>query len=171
MIAAHDRARAVLRALLLTCSTGFGLVQTAGAEDAELADRIEIGERIAEYAYRWDRKDAPAFAELFAPEGFLDWAIGGEVAERRVTGRAAITAYARKAFEERLAGKQTRHHFSNLVFRELGETRAVTEHVVLVTHGSNGQPPVPTATGYYRIEWEKQVGEWLMARRTLFLDR
>ena len=169
MVAAH--ARAVLRVLLLTCSAGFALAQPAEAEDTDMADRTEIGERIAEYAYRWDRKDAPAFAELFAPEGVLDWVIGGEVAERRVTGRAAITAYARKAFEERLAGKQTRHHFSNLVFRELGETRAVTEHVVLVTHGSNGQPPVPTASGYYRIEWTKQAGDWLMMRRTLHLDR
>ena len=142
-----------------------------GHEHPSLEDRFAISEMIAEYAYRWDRKDAIAFSELFAPNASMDWVIAGKVEERRVEGRDAIIAYAQFAFGERIGEKQSRHHFSNLIFKELSSNHAVTEHMVLVTHISEGQPPEMVNTGSYRIEWKQIDEEWLITRRTLFVDR
>ena len=101
----------------------------------------------------------------------MDWVIAGKAEERRIEGRDAIIAYAQFAFGERIGEKQSRHHFSNLVFKELSTNHAVTEHMVLVTHISEGQPPEMVNTGYYRIEWKQIDKEWLITRRTLFVDR
>ena len=136
-----------------------------------IEDRFAISEQIAEYAYRWDSKDAVAFSKLFAADASMDWVIGGQVEERRVVGRDAIFSYAQTSFKERIGKKQSRHHFSNLVFKELSANEAVTKHMVLVTHLSPGQMPKVITNGYYRTEWKRINGQWLITRRTLFVDR
>lgn len=134
-------------------------------------DRLLIAERIAEYAHRWDRKDAPGVARLFVTDGTIGWVNGEKQEARVINGQENILTYTHNAHTERLAGKQSRHHFSGLVFKELNKKRAVTEHIVLVTHQLPGKRPENVATGYYRIVWNNTKGEWLIAERTLYLDR
>lgn len=136
-----------------------------------IEDRLDISELVAEYAYRWDSKDAVAFSELFAPNASMDWVIAGQVEKRRAVGRDAIFSYAQTAFKERIGEKQSRHHFSNLVFKELDSETAVTKHMVLVTHLTSGQAPKVITSGYYRIEWKRIDNRWLITRRTLFVDK
>ncbi|MEO1081249.1 MAG: nuclear transport factor 2 family protein [Pseudomonadota bacterium] len=136
-----------------------------------IIDRLSIAEHIAEYAQLWDRKDAVGVAELFANDATIDWVFGTRPQGTVVKGRAEILAYARKAHAERLEGKQSRHHFTNLVFKALDTAHAITEHTVFVTHQVPEAAPAIVATGLYRIEWTKADGRWLIAQRTLYLDR
>ncbi|MEM8705038.1 MAG: nuclear transport factor 2 family protein [Actinomycetota bacterium] len=134
-------------------------------------DRHAISDALADYAYRWDAKDAASFAELFTDDAEIDWVIGGEPVDRTVMGRADIEAYARQAHSDRIGDKQSRHHFTNLVFRALDGDTAVTENMLLVTHQAPGEPLEVKSTGVYRIDWAKVDGHWLIARRTLHVDR
>lgn len=134
-------------------------------------DRQTITELVAEYAYRWDRKDAVGFSELFASDGTIDWVLGKNPEGTPIKGRANILAYARKAYSERLAGRQSRHYFTNLIFEELDDDHATTKHMVFVAHQLPGRKPENVATGYYRIVWAKEKEKWLIAHRTLYIDR
>ena len=148
-------------------------IHLANAQDTNelVEDRFAISELVADYAYRWDRKDAVSFSKLFAPNASIDWVIGGKKVEQQVVGRDSIVLYARKAFAERIGEKRSRHHFSNLVFKELSSDKSTTEHMVLVTHLSPGETAELVTTGYYTIEWEKMDSQWNIAKRTLYVDR
>ena len=135
-------------------------------------DRTEIADQIAKYAQLWDRKDAEAFAQLFTDDGTLEWYFGGvRHPQGPVQGRSEIQKYAASAYEGRLAGRQSRHHFSNLVFGELTADSARTEHTFLVTHVAPGEQPFVRSTGFYRIEWRKTADGWLITKRELHVDR
>ena len=143
------------------------------AEDlATLVDRIAIAETLTQYPYRWDAKNSKSFAELFTEDAVMErWRRGKLIEGSRLQGKAAIFAYAKNAHTGRLADRQTRHHFSNLVFLELSDRDAVTENMALITH----QTAIDTvarvsSSGIYRINWEKSAGEWKIAKRVLFVD-
>ena len=149
----------------------FGL-GIATAEAPTLEDRLQISEQIARYSQYWDRKDAVAFSQLFAEDGVLEWHFA-DASEQppKLTGRANILQYAQQAHAGRLAGRQSRHHFSGLVFESLSTDRASTEHMFMVTHVVPNEPPNVRSTGIYQIEWIKTEGHWLMSHRKLFVDR
>lgn len=141
-------------------------------QDAHSLDRLLIADQIAKYAQLWDRKDSNALTELFTEDAIMEWRISGaDVQPTAINGRDAIRAYAKQAHTERLAGRQSRHHFSGLVYESLDPNAAVTEHIFLVTHVVPGEKPFVAASGTYRIEWIKAEEEWLMSKRTLFVDR
>ena len=73
----------------------------ASKVNPSLEDRLAISELVAEYAYRWDSKDAAAFSKLFAADASMDWVIAGQVEEQRAIGREAIFSYAQASFRER----------------------------------------------------------------------
>lgn len=161
--------RIKISGLLLICLLSVSV--PAAEQNSAIVARIEIAERLAEYAYRWDSKNADEFIALFSEGAVFNWVIGGTPESRTLEGRTQIKAYAEQAFAERIGEKQSRHHFSNLTFRALESHRAVTENLVLVTHQHSGQPPANVASGYYRIIWIKRDDQWLIAERTLHVDR
>lgn len=137
-----------------------------------MEDRFEITEQIAKYAQLWDRKDADAFSQLFTEDGVFEWHFANASEQPPLlTGRENILHYAKNAHAGRLAGRQSRHHFSGLVFETLTETSATTEHMFMVTHVTAEAPPVIRSTGIYRIAWRKTENGWLMSHRKLFVDR
>ncbi|MEM9572760.1 MAG: nuclear transport factor 2 family protein [Pseudomonadota bacterium] len=144
----------------------------ATAEAPTLEDRLQISEQIARYSQYWDRKDAESFSQLFTEDGVLEWHFA-DASEQppTLTGRANILQYAQKAHLSRLAGRQSRHHFSGLVFESLSADRASTEHMFMVTHVLPNEPPILRSTGIYQIEWIKTEDRWLMSHRKLFVDR
>ena len=146
----------------------------AVAQDLDaLQDRLAIAEQLAQYSYRWDSKNSEGFANLFTADGAMGRGRDGTlVTGSRVVGRQAILEYARTSHQGRLADRQTRHHFSALVFLELTADSAVTENMALITHQPIGQAATHiTASGIYRNIWRKTAGGWRIAERVLFNDR
>lgn len=142
------------------------------ARDQASLDRDSISDQLARYAQLWDRKDAKAFSLLFTEGATMEWYFAGVPREAGpVVGRPAIFEYAVTSHEGRLAGRQTRHHFSSLVFEKLSPEFAKTENTFMLTHQLPGQEPNVRLTGIYRIEWSKVGREWLIAKRTLFVDQ
>ncbi len=146
----------------------------AVAQDLDaLQDRLAIAEQLAQYSYRWDSKNSEGFANLFTADGAMGRGRDGTlVTGSRVVGRQAILEYARTSHQGRLADRQTRHHFSALVFLELTADSAVTENMALITHQVAGDSAAfISASGIYRNTWKKTPQGWKIAERILFNDR
>ena len=163
--------RLTLLGLLLACGSAPA---TVAAQDlGALQDRLAIAEQLAQYSYRWDSKDSEGFADLFTEDGAMDRRRGGEVVTgARVVGHQAILDYASTSHQGRLADRQTRHHFSALVFLELTSDSAVTENMALITHQrAEDSAAQISASGIYRNTWKKTPDGWKIAERVLFGDR
>lgn len=163
------RALTLIGLALLLSLIGCG---RAAGENMFLEDRTLIADQIAKYSQLWDRKDAEAFSKLFTEDAVMEWQFA-DAAEQPplLTGRDNILKYSRKAHAGRLAGRQSRHHFSGLVFENVTESSAITEHMFMVTHVTPSEPPIVRSTGIYRIEWRKTDEGWLMSHRKLLVDR
>ncbi len=90
----------------------------------------------------------------------------------RVDGKQAIHDYARKSHQGRLADRQSRHHFSGIVFLELNAESAITENMALITHQTaSDSAPVILASGIYRNTWRKTADGWRISKRILIVDQ
>ncbi len=137
-----------------------------------IQDRLVISEMLAQYSYRWDSKDSSGFADLFTLDAVMErWREGTLVESSRVVGKEAIHQYAKLSHEGRLADRQTRHHFSGLVFLELTSQTAVTENMALITHQiAEAQAAFIASSGIYRNSWVKTADGWRIRKRVLFTD-
>lgn len=143
------------------------------ADEIELLNsRIAIAETLTQYPYRWDSKHSESFVDLFTEDAVMErWRKGILIEGSRLQGKAAILEYAKNAHTGRLADRQTRHHFSNLVFLELSDRHAITENMALITHQTAEDAVARvSSSGIYRINWEKSASEWKIAKRVLFVD-
>ena len=167
----RSRSVRVFVPLVALCATSA--IRIAAQEADGLANRIAIGDQLAQYSYRWDSKNSNGFADLFTDDGVMERQVDGTVVSNsRVVGRRAILDYARTAHQGRLADRQTRHHMSALVFLELSSDSAVTENMALITHQTADDPaPFISASGIYRITWRRTAQGWRIAERVLVLDR
>ena len=151
-------------------TTAFLMMLVSISYADEIADKFAISEMLAEYSYRWDAKASSEFADLFTDDSVLEtWR--GEVLVNKVEGKQNILGYAEQSHKVRLIDRQTRHHFSGLVFKTLSETAAITENMALITHQTaDDQQPIIRSSGVYRISWEKKSEGWKMSKRILFVD-
>jgi len=158
---------ALLLALLLSHP-----ISVSADDLSTISDRIAIAEMLAQYSYRWDSKDSTGFADLFTEDGIMERRREGALVENsRVVGKPAIYQYARQSHEGRLANRQTRHHFSGLVFLELTGQTAVTENMALITHQTaNDRTATIASSGIYRNTWRKTQDGWRISKRVLFAD-
>ena len=167
MSEALDEARAEWAAVLGTAA-GVGAQELGSIED-----RLLIAEQLTQYSYRWDGKDAVGFSKLFTEDGVMErWRDGAVIPGSRVRGREAILEYARTSHTGRLADRQTRHHFSGLVFLELSASHAVTENMALLPHQPVGQQTAHiSGSEIYRNTSRKTADGWRIARRVLSSHR
>jgi len=158
----------------LTIFALLGLLLSSTTLAADVAtDRLAIADVLTQYSYRWDGKDAAGFADLFTEDAVIEQHINGALtAGSRVIGRNAIYEYALESHRGRLADRQTRHHFSGLVFLELSAESAVTENMALITHQTaSDSAPVNRSSGIYHNTWRKTATGWRISKRILMLDR
>ena len=160
---------------LLVATSLFALLNlpAQAADEIELlSNRMAVAEALTQYPYRWDSKNTQSFADLFTEDAVMErWRTGTLIEGSRLQGKTAIFEYAENAHTGRLADRQTRHHFSNLVFLELSDRNAVTENMALMTHQTREDAVARvSSSGIYRISWEKSAGEWKIAKRILFVD-
>lgn len=152
----------------------WSLPRATVAQDLQtMQDRLAIADHLTQYSYRWDSKDSIGFADLFTVDAVMERWRGGElVSDSRVEGRSAIRDYAKSSHDGRLSDRQTRHHFSGLVFLELSTDGAVTENMALITHQTaDDRVPFISGSGVYRNTWKKTADGWRIAKRVLFTDR
>ena len=159
---------------LFTLFSGLVSASVATAhETEEIANRLTIMDMLTQYSYRWDGKDSEGFSELFTEEAVMERRLNGELVDgSRLEGRASILEYARRSHKGRLADRQTRHHFSGIVFLELNARSAITENMALITHQTaNDSAAYISSSGIYRIIWHKTPEGWRMHKRILMSDR
>jgi uncharacterized protein (TIGR02246 family) len=163
-------------AATITALLSLGLLLLSAPVSADqnqsLMDKLAIADVVAQYAYTWDTKDAEAYANLFTEDGISEvWLPGKSEPLARRDTRQAILAAAKKAHTTRLAGRQTRHHQSALIFHEISATSALTQNMVLITHQTTeDDAPVLKYSGIYKDEWRKTQHGWFFSRRSLYLD-
>jgi len=159
--------------LLLSLILLFSSLAARADELTELGNRLAIAEMLTQYSYRWDGKASKSFSELFTEDGSMErWTDNVVVPGSEVVGRAAIYAYALQAHGGRLADRQSRHHFSALVFLELTENLAITENMALITHQTvDDLAPVIRSSGIYRNTWVKTKVGWRIKKRILIIDQ
>ncbi|MXW92948.1 MAG: nuclear transport factor 2 family protein [Rhodospirillaceae bacterium] len=128
--------------------------------------RLEIEALIAEFAWRIDRGDPAAVADLFTPDGWY-----GRSAGERSVGRDAIrAAYAARAERQAEAGVRTaRHLFTNLRLERLDADSAAGSCILLL-FAADGPPPhpaVPLLVQDYDDTYRRTGGRWLFASRSV----
>ena len=137
-----------------------------------LADKLDILEVIARYAYTYDGRDADGFAHLFTADGIFEvMYAGGSQPELRLASRAAIHAWAVQRHQQVVKGIQDRHYQSGTLFDVLTEEQAQTRTMVLITHQGGTDPtPRPVLSGVYHDHWRKTESGWHITHRTLRHD-
>ena len=136
-----------------------------------LADKWAIQEMFARFSYAWDAKATEDFAHLFSADAVVEiFSAGGTRPQFHLTSRAAIRDWAVQNHTERLAGIQTRHHQSGLLFDELTSETARTRTMVLVTHqGAAEAVPRLHRSGMYQMQWRKLPEGWRIVHLQRFL--
>ena len=154
----------------ILCFTAPPAVSADEVED--LLSRAAIVDILTQYSYRWDSKDSAGFAEIFTQDGILErWGNGERIESATIKGKGAIFNYAKTSHEGRLADRQSRHHFSGIVFIELTETTAITENMALITHQTvNDSSAFIRSSGYYQNTWRKTAQGWRISKRILKAD-
>lgn len=163
--------RVAARLIPLLCLLSLTFPTVAGADT--VTDRLAITDVLTQYSYRWDGKDAAGFAGLFTDDAVIERHVFGElVPGSRLVGKEAIYQYAVESHGGRLADRQSRHHFSGIVFVELDADSAVTENMALITHQTaSDSAAVIRSSGIYRNTWRRTAEGWRISRRILFTDR
>ena len=109
-----------------------------------LADKLDILEVIARYAYTYDGRDADGFAQLFTEGGIFEVIpAGGSQPELRLETRAAIHAWVVQRHQQVVQGIHDRHYQSGTLFDVLTEEHAQTRTMVLITKVPMIRPRAP----------------------------
>lgn len=139
-------------------------------------DRLDILQKIAEYSYAFDGKDAEGWANLFTEDGVWDCIIKEqEEPIDHLVGRDTIREWAVKRHSIIPDTYRSFHHQSGTSFDELTPDTARTRTMTIITgHDmSAGHDPAKPAqvstTGIYTDDWVKTSEGWLMKKRVLVI--
>lgn len=137
---------------------------------ASARDRAEIADLMARYLFAMDYHDADAYAECFAEDGVLDYAMG------TLEGREAIRAEAR-VFRDKIAEvfkdwqdrpAKLRHLVHQKAIRVEGDRAWHTGLWWEMTNGGPDGRPAAPSFGTYDDELVRIDGHWLFSRRTIY---
>lgn len=125
------------------------------------ADRLEIHELTARYAWSLDTGDVEGFVDCFCRDGELVWdAFETEGRWRGATALRGFIGYFLQRPES--AGRQ--HHVSNLIVTPT-TAGATAKCYVAVTLRADPGPHLLNVMGYYEDVLRKEEGRWRFATR------
>ena len=124
------------------------------------ADKIEVMNLIANYAFRLDTADLDGYVDNFAPDGVFDSTAG------RFEGRAAIRDFVARLLGNRTAGTSSslRHIMGIPTIHGEGERCRAETYVMIPGGTEDGQIRVQMV-GTYTDEIVKVDGRWRFAVR------
>jgi len=139
--------------------------ETEPSRVAEVADRQEIGELMAEYCYRCDLNDPYGLAQCFTEDCEADYGPGVGPPSRGRDNR-------RKEAERDLAlFEATSHHLSNVIVEFTGPDRARVRSVVHAWHRPKAAGPDWNLRAQYHDEVRRTADGWkIAARRLVVID-
>jgi hypothetical protein len=141
----------------------------------DIEDRLDILQKIAEYSYTFDGKDADGWANLFTEDGIWDSIIKGqETPTEHLVGRDAIREWAVNRHKTIPDTYRSFHHQSGTIFDALAADSANTRTMVIITgHDMSGagdaQGAQVSLTGIYHDDWVKTSDGWRMKKRVLVM--
>ena len=128
-----------------------------------IEDRLAIHDLLVRYTTALDRGDITTVVDCFTADAVLESPVIG-----RITGHAAIRAFAERFAAQLRAGTQFRHLVTNIAAEIDGDRARVTAYLlVLITRdgGSRRLPP-----GRYECEVVRDGDAWRFSRRVVFHD-
>jgi len=141
-----------------------------------IEDKLDILQRIAEYSYTFDNKDAKGWANLFAEDGVWETTIKGQDTPiDHVAGREAILEWAVERHKIVPDTRRSFHHQSGTIFDDLTPDSARTRTMLILTaHDitsaeSFKDPAKIILTGFYNDQWIKTSEGWCFAKRQLVM--
>jgi ketosteroid isomerase-like protein len=128
-------------------------------------DRAQIEDLMARYLFALDFFDADAYAETFAEDGVLDWAMGTVEGRETIRAEAAgMKASMAKVFGD---GTMLRHFVTNIAISVDGD-RASTRAAWFEAYGNGpGSDPRMGTFGHYEDELARIDGRWCFKRRRI----
>jgi hypothetical protein len=145
------------------------LAGIAGALEAD--DRAAILQLESEYLFALDWGDAESYANLFAPDGRLDWARGSAVGPAAIQAEMAhYKDVVRTVYGEAGNGKalKLRHFIANHAIFIHGERAKGCIYWFEMANNGPGNAPVIGSYGHYEDEMRKVDGQWKFMRRRIF---
>ena len=124
------------------------------------ADKIEVMNLIANYAFRLDTADLDGYVDNFAPDGVFDSTSG------RFEGRAAIREYVGKLLANRAPGStSTMRHIMGIPTIHGGGERCRAETYVMIPRQTEDGQIAVQMVGTYTDDIVKVDGRWRFAVR------
>jgi len=127
----------------------------------DTADRLEIHELTARYAWSLDTGDEDAFVDCFCHDGELVW--DAFETEGRWRGAAALRGFI-GYFRQRPESAGRQHHVSNLIVTPTTEGATAKCYVAVMLRAEPG-PHLLNVMGYYEDVLRREDGRWRFATR------
>jgi hypothetical protein len=137
-------------------------------------DRAAIEQLEAEYLFAMDWGDAESYADLFAPDGVLEWARGravGPAEIREEVGR--FKDLIRQLYGDDGSGKPVvlRHFITNPAIFIHGDTAKGRIYWFEIANNGPDHTPLIGSYGHYEDEMRKVGGKWKFVIRRIFNEQ
>ncbi len=132
------------------------------------ADAIELRQLVDRYADAVDRRDGPAVAGLFAPDGVLRVQADGGPIEAEFAGAGVAGV-----LETLVAYHRTFHHVGGAVFEAGPAPGGASGRVQCIAHHyeRTGNGPVDLEMMiHYHDRYSRETGRWLIAERRVAIE-
>jgi hypothetical protein len=141
----------------------------AEVKSLTVEDRLALLDLIAEYAYRWDSRDADGWSDLFIEDAIWEMHDFGSVRTEEVFHtRSALRAVAASAGSER-AATQPRHHQGSTLITDIGQDTAHARTLFLVTtQRADEAVPRIFLSGVYEDDFVRTAAGWRFAKRVAY---
>jgi hypothetical protein len=132
-------------------------------ESLTVADRLDIQDVIARYAWALDTANVDAFVSCFCAQGVLIWDAFDE--PDRWEGADALRAFI-TFFRDLPSSAGRQHHVSNIVITGTRVQARASSYVAVVLRQGDG-PHAVNVMGYYEDDLVREAGAWRLRRRVI----
>lgn len=137
-------------------------------------DRAAIEQLEAEYLFAMDWGDAESYANVFAPDGVLEWARGRAVGPAEIfeeVGRFKALIAQVYGTDSKGRPVKLRHFITNQVLNIHGDTAKGRAYWFELCNNGPGDAPVVGSYGHYEDDIRRVDGKWKFMRRRIFNEQ